>query len=151
MIKTTVETLFLRLYTEQNREIMYKIKHISRVLLAALTFFSGCNSKKHVMEKPDHLINRITLVNILAESYMIESYLQMTPYDSIAKDELARQYYKDLFQRYKITNEQFESSIAYYVSEEKSAEKLLNDASTMIVSKKSDMFATEEADADLPN
>ena len=103
------------------------------------------------MEKPDHLINRITLVNILAESYMIESYLQMTPYDSIAKDELARQYYKDLFQRYKITNEQFESSIAYYVSEEKSAEKLLNDASTMIVSKKSDMFATEEADADLPN
>ena len=99
MIKTTVETLFLRLYTEQNREIMYKIKHISLVFLAALTFFSGCNSKKHVMEKPDHLINRITLVNILAESYMIESYLQMTPYDSIAKDELARQYYKDLFQR----------------------------------------------------
>jgi hypothetical protein len=103
------------------------------------------------MEKPDHLINRITLVNILAESYIIESYLQMVPYDSIGKDELARQYYKDLFQRYNITNEQFESSIAYYVSEEKSAEKLLNDASALIVSKKSEIIVNDSTPINLPN
>jgi hypothetical protein len=91
------------------------------------------------MEKPDKLINRVTLVNILAESYLIESTLQMVPKDSINKEDLARLYYKDLFDRYQITNEQFESSIAYYISEEKSAEKLLNDASALIVSKKSEM------------
>lgn len=121
------------------------------VLFALLILFTGCKSKKQVMEKPDNLINRITLVNILAESYMIESYLQMVPYDSIGKDELARQYYKDLFTRYKITNEQFESSIAYYVSEEKSAEKLLNDASALIVSKKSDMIVNDSTGTSLPN
>lgn len=115
-------------------------------LLVALVLFAGCNSKKQMMEKPDNLINRITLVNILADSYLIESTLQMTPPDSISKEDLARQYYKDLFDRYHITNEQFESSVAYYVSEEKSAEKLLNDAATLIVSKKTEMLASEMED-----
>ena len=108
-------------------------------VLTVLVLFSGCKSKKQVMEKPEHLINRITLVNILAESYLIESTLQMSAPDSIGKNDLARLYYKDLFDRYHITNEQFESSVAYYISEEKSAEKLLNDAATLIVSKKSEL------------
>ena len=102
------------------------------------------------MEKPDNLINRITLVNILAESYIIESTLQFTPTDSIPKQELARRYYKDLFDRYHITNKQFESSIAYYVSEEKSAEKLLNDASALIISKKGELFVNDTVPTNLP-
>ena len=111
------------------------------VLLAALAIFAGCHSKKQVTEKPDNLINRITLVNILADSYLIESTLQMTSPDSVSKEELARQYYRDLFDRYHITNEQFEASVAYYVSKEKSSEKLLNDASALIISKKTEMMS----------
>ena len=110
------------------------------IIIAVMVVLAGCNDKKKVMKKPPHLINRITLVNILAESYLIESTLQMTIPDSISKDELARRYYKDLFDRYHITSEQFESSVAYYVSEEKSAEKLLNDASALIVNKKNEMM-----------
>ena len=121
---------------------MNKLYRIIALFFLLVTLFAACNSKKHVMEKPDHLINRITLVNILAESYIIESYLQLSLPDSISKDELARRYYKDLFDRYKITNEQFESSIAYYISEEKSADRLLSDASALIVSKKSDLIDT---------
>ena len=124
--------------------IVDTLRKTAFVLLAAATLFSGCNSKKQVMEKPDNLINRITLVNILADSYLIESTLQMSGrIDTISKDELARLYYKDLFDRYHITNEQFESSVAYYISEEKSAEKLLNDAAALIVSKKTEMSLNE--------
>lgn len=120
---------------------MKRYTHILFILIAAVMMvLSGCNDKKKVMKKPPHLINRITLVNILAESYLIESTLQMSVPDTIRKEELARRYYKDLFDRYKITNEQFESSVAYYVSEEKSAEKLLNDASALIVNKKNEMM-----------
>ena len=120
---------------------MKKLTHILLAIFAAmLLVLSGCNDKKKVMKRPPHLINRITLVNILAESYLIESTLQMSTTDSIGKDELTRRYYKDLFDRYHITREQFESSIAYYVSEEKSAEKLLNDASALIVNKKNEMM-----------
>lgn len=126
------------------RNNVNRLKIAALALLAAGVFFSACNSKKHVMEKPDHLINRITLVNILAESYLIESTLQMTTPDSIGRSDLARLYYKDLFDRYHITNEQFESSVAYYISEEKSAEKLLNDAAALIVSKKSELQIPDE-------
>ncbi|MBQ3735041.1 MAG: DUF4296 domain-containing protein [Bacteroidales bacterium] len=126
-----------------NNIIHGKLSGIFLALLMALGLFAGCNNKKQMMEKPKDLINRITLVNILADSYLIESTLQITPQDSISKEDLARQYYKDLFDRYHITNEQFESSVAYYVSEEKSAEKLLNDAATLIVSKKTEMLASD--------
>lgn len=126
---------------------MKKSLYILIPLCILLTLFSSCKSKKMVMEKPDHLINRITLVNILAESYIIESTLQFNPIDTISKDELARRYYKDLFDRYKITSEQFESSIAYYVSEEKSAEKLLNDASALIISKKGELIVNDTLSA----
>ena len=122
---------------------MNKITTILFASFVLLSCLSGCNSKKQVMEKPDNLINRITLVNILADSYLIESTLQLSPNDTLSKDELARLYYKDLFDRYHITNEQFESSVAYYISEEKSAEKLLNDAATLIVSKKTEMSMAE--------
>ena len=123
---------------------MNKITTIFIASLVSLACLSGCNSKKQVMEKPDHLINRITLVNILAESYLIESSLHMLPPDSIGRNDLARLYYKDLFDRYNITNEQFESSVAYYISEEKSAEKLLNAAAALIVSKKSELTLPDE-------
>lgn len=122
---------------------MNKITTILFASFVLLSCLSGCNSKKQVMEKPDNLINRITLVNILADSYLIESTLQLSPNDTLGRDELARLYYKDLFDRYHITNEQFESSVAYYISEEKSAEKLLNDAATLIVSKKTEMSMAE--------
>lgn len=114
--------------------------------MALCLALTGCRDKKQMMEKPDNLINRISLVNILAESYMIESTLHLSAEDSIGKDELARRYYKDLFDRYQITNEQFESSIAYYVSEEKSAEKLLNDASAIITNKKNELSLGNAAD-----
>lgn len=123
---------------------MNKLTHILLTTIAVIVLvLSGCNDKKKVMKRPPNLINRVTLVNILAESYLIESTLQMSPQDSIGKDELARRYYKDLFDRYHITSEQFESSVAYYISEEKSAEKLLNDASALIVNKKSELMIDE--------
>ena len=126
------------------KKIVDTLQKAASVLVAVAVLFSGCNSKKQVMEKPDNLINRITLVNILADSYLIESTLQMSGrIDTISKDDLARLYYKDLFDRYHITNEQFESSVAYYISEEKSAEKLLNDAAALIVSKKTEMSLNE--------
>ena len=123
---------------------MNKLTHILLTTIAVIVLvLSGCNDKKKVMKRPPNLINRVTLVNILAESYLIVSTLQMSPQDSIGKDELARRYYKDLFDRYHITSEQFESSVAYYISEEKSAEKLLNDASALIVNKKSELMIDE--------
>lgn len=112
------------------------MKKILYILIAICMFCCcNCRSKKQVLDKPDDLIARSTMVNIIAESYIIESTVHLAN-DTINKRELTRLYYKDLFNRYKITREQFIHSIDYYVSEEGSAERLLTEASNLIAKKR---------------
>ena len=77
------------------------------------------------------------MVHIIAESYIIESTIHLAP-DPMDRRTLTREYYKELFNRYKITREQFVHSIDYYVSEESSAEKLLSDASALVTKMRKD-------------
>lgn len=105
------------------------------ILLATLLMF-GCHNKRQVQEKPDHLISRNTMVNLIADCYIIESSIQTLTGDTIDKNTLSRQYYKELFNRYGVTREQFISSVEYYIGEESSAEKILSDASDVIVRKR---------------
>lgn len=100
-------------------------------LLTAMLLTTACYNKKQVQEKPDNLIPRKTLVNILAECYAIESHLQLAP-DSINRFDLTPKLYLDLFDRYKVTRTQFLSSVDYYVGNEESADQLLREASVAI-------------------
>lgn len=119
------------------------MKRLLIFLLAASTLaFAGCRSKKQVLDKPDNLINRNTMVNIIAESYIIESTVH-TSADTVNRAALAKLYYRELFNRYKLTREQFETSLNYYISEESSAEALLADASALIVKKRKELNIPE--------
>ncbi len=95
---------------------------------------SSCKNKKQVLDAPEDLISRNKMVNIIADAYLIESTIHLTP-DSIPKREITQQYYKELFQRYNITRDQFVRSLNYYVSEQSSAEKLLMEASALVTEK----------------
>lgn len=106
-------------------------KIIIIALLPALLLCSSCKSKKQVLEKPADLINRSEMVELIAESYLIESTVHLSP-DTVNRLRLTRDFYKELFTRHHITREQFVRSIDYYVGEETSAEKLLTDASNRI-------------------
>lgn len=112
------------------------------ILATLLLTFAGCRSKKQVLDKPDDLISRSTMVNVIAESYIIESTVHTSP-DTVSRAALAKIYYRDLFNRYKITRKQFESSLNYYISEESSAEALLADASALIVKKRKELNIPE--------
>lgn len=112
-------------------------KNILFTILALLVTFCCCSNKKQVLDKPEDLINRNTMVKIIAECYLIESTVN-TDTGTVPKDKLTQLYYNELFHRYKITREQFMHSLDYYVSEESSAEKLLTDASTIITKKYND-------------
>jgi len=108
------------------------------ILSAALLAFTGCGNKKQVLDKPDDLLSRNTMVNIIAESYIIESTVH-TSADTVNRVTLAKLYYRDLFNRYHITRTQFETSLNYYISEESSAEKLLADAAQAIGKKREEL------------
>lgn len=106
----------------------------------------GCKSKKQVLDKPEGLINRSTLTEILAEAYVIESTVHLSA-DSINKRDLTQQFYKELFERHHITQKQFESSLDYYIADETTAEKLLTEVSKKIEVQR--QKSKEELDASL--
>lgn len=108
------------------------------ILCGILMLCCGCKSKKQVLDKPEGLIPRSTMVEIIAECYMIEGTIETAP-EGQNRADLTRSYYKDLFKRYNITKEQFVNSVNYYVSEESSAKKLLSDASDLVMKKRKEL------------
>lgn len=106
-------------------------RHLLILFALILLLCSSCKSKKQVLDKPDDLISRSTLTEILSEAYVIESTVHLSA-DSINKRDLTQQYYKELFERHHITKKQFESSLDYYIADETTSEKLLTEVSKKI-------------------
>ena len=124
-------------------------KRFLYILLIPLVLFSaGCHTKQ-VQKKPDNLISRSTMANILAEAYIIESLITLNPEDTINNVESTRGYYHDLFERYHVTREQFNTSMQYYMGDEDAANKLVNEANAIIIVKKKE-FAVSNQPLDDP-
>ena len=113
------------------------------ILLIPLMMINvGCH-KKQVQKKPDNLINRSTMANILAEAYIIESLITLNPEDTLNNVESTRGYYHDLFERYHITREQFNTSMQYYMGDEDAANKLVNEANAILTAKRQEMSISD--------
>lgn len=112
------------------------------LLIPVMLLAVGCH-KKQVLKKPDNLISRNTIVNIIAECYIIESVVGYNPSDTVNRYISTKAYYKDLFDRYNITREQFNASIKYYMGDEDQADKILSEASTLVAKKKKEMAVTD--------
>lgn len=111
-----------------------KQKHTLIVFFAIIVLFSACN-KKQLMPKPDDLIPYDKMVNVMAESYVIESMVYYLSPDS-DKVTITRSLYSNLFNKYNISNDQFRTSIMYYLAEKSSAEKILKSVSENISEKR---------------
>ena len=108
------------------------------LLIPIMLLAAGCH-KKQSQKKPDNLINRNTLINIIAETYIIESLITLNPPDTINQVESSRGYYHDLFERYHITREQFNASMQYYMGDEDAANQIIREANEIIAKKQKKM------------
>lgn len=108
------------------------------LLIPIMLLAAGCH-KKQVQKKPDNLISRNNMVKIIAECYIIESIVSYNPEDTIKRLDRTRAYYKDLFNRYNITREQFHSSVQYYMGDEDQASKILTEAADLVTQKKKEL------------
>ena len=108
------------------------------LLIPIMLLAAGCH-KKQSQKKPDNLINRNTLINIIAETYIIESLITLNPPDTINQVESSRGYYHDLFERYHITREQFNASMQYYMGDEDAANQINREANEIIAKKQKKM------------
>lgn len=77
-------------------------------------------------EKPANLIPWDSMVVIIADGCIVESALFFAPrkYD---KQTLTHHAYQELFEKHQITREQYTSSMEYYLSDEETARKLLEE------------------------
>jgi len=107
-------------------------------LIPLMLLTASCH-KKQVQKRPDNLIARSTMANILAEAYIIESHITLNPEDTLNNVESARGYYHDLFERYHVTREQFNTSMQYYMGDEDAANKLVNEANAILAKKREEL------------
>lgn len=111
-----------------------KQKHALIAIFVITVLLSACN-KKQLMPKPNNLIPYDKMVNVMAESYVIESMVYYLSPDS-DKVTITRSLYSNLFNKYNISNDQFRTSIKYYLAEKSSADKILKSVSENISEKR---------------
>ena len=111
------------------------MKRLSLILLALLTLCTACHKKQVVAEKPEDLINRKKMVEILTDSYLAEAYIYAS-LDSVPAEELTLSLYKDIYNRYGITKDQFIHSMEYYISDNDLIQKMLDEVMANIVQMK---------------
>lgn len=108
--------------------------------------FCGCHKIAKV-DKPADLIPYEQMVEITANSYIIESMVYFLPPDS-DKVRISRNLYYHLYEEQKVTKDQFVSSVNYYVSEKKMADKFLRDVQENVTLKRDDFIKKTELSHD---
>lgn len=119
--------------------------------LCIVILLTSCNNKKMMKEKPNDLIQRDSIISILADAYILESSLFFAPaeYD---KQILTRQLYQELYAKHHISREQYVSSVEYYLSNEDVARELLTEVSQEVTNRVSELPPdTSTAEVNLNN
>lgn len=112
------------------------------LLIPAMLLAAGCH-KKQVQKKPDNLIPRNTMVNLIAESYLIEGLVCFNPPDTLNRLESTWGLYNDLFHRYHVTREQFNTSMQYYMGDEDVINKIMAEADGLLAKKRAELPITD--------
>ncbi|MBR4136210.1 MAG: DUF4296 domain-containing protein [Bacteroidales bacterium] len=107
------------------------MKRLATILIALLTLCTACHKKQVVADKPDNLINRKKMVEILTDSYLAEAYIYASM-DSVSIEDLTLKLYKDIFDRHQITKDQFIQSMEYYISDKELLQKMLEEVTNNI-------------------
>jgi hypothetical protein len=104
-----------------------KLKIYFSIILLLFVTVTACH-KKQLQSKPDDLIPPDQIQEILKEVFLIESTLGQFRLDSL-QNIRSSEYYYTLFKEHNITKKQFESSLAYYISDEDHIKRILQNVS----------------------
>lgn len=89
------------------------MKCISYIFIGILLVFMGCkNSNEN--DAPENLIPRDQMVEVLRDMHLIEASIKLNNQRKTNKEEYTFYYYQYLFEKYDITEEDFDVSLSYY-------------------------------------
>lgn len=108
-------------------------------------------SCKHSQEEalPADLIPRDSMVDIIADTWLLESSITEAQIDFSQLNEVVPALYDDFFKHHGITKDRFTHSIEYYLGDEKNAETFVRECQERLESKK-DEFIGEKAPTSCP-
>ena len=90
-------------------------KKMKKYFLILLTFLLlSCNHKKEKTAAPD-IIPKQEMIQILVDVELAESAISMEQVKSKSIDLYSNYYYNAIFKKYKISQQQFEESLRYYL------------------------------------
>ena len=112
---------------------MKKIIQFGFLLLSVLVFVS-C-TKKPSVPPPADLVGEDTIVQMIAEQLVVESFVFNAP-PQYNKEALSRSCYSQLFEKYNVTVPRYRSSLTYYLSDKERMEDILNRAKALIEAEK---------------
>jgi hypothetical protein len=93
------------------------IKNYKRIVqLAIVLLLFGCHSvqKGHITPVPDNLIPKDKMTSILVDIQLIEASIKTDTYHRQNADYFTKYYYSYIFDKYKISQKNFEESLNYY-------------------------------------
>lgn len=121
-----------------------KIKAFLGLILCIVVTFSGCkNGSTPHREKPADLICEDSIVEMMAEQQIIESFLTQNPQEDQLKT-MAEEAYSNFFRKHNVTPQRYESSVKYYLREQEDAERVLNKACDRLTEMRNAMSAAGE-------
>ena len=104
-------------------------KRFSILLLAVVVLFS-CD-KEHI-EKPDKLIKKDRMIEMLVDIHMAESTFNHLRYDSLVKNSSSANFYYSILEKYEVPDSVFERSFIYYAGQPRLFEKMYREVMNVL-------------------
>jgi hypothetical protein len=95
------------------------------ILVFLLTGFISCD--KLPIEKPDNLISKKDMIEILVDVHIAEATFNHMRYDSLIKKSSSADFYYSVLDKYQVPDSIFEKSFVFYASTPKQFEKMYQD------------------------
>jgi len=98
------------------------MKKLFAILFVAVLAFAACD--KLPVEKPENLIKKGKMIDMLVDIHIAEATYKHMRYDSVFKNSSSADFYYSILEKYEVPDSVFEKSFIFYASTPKSFEKM---------------------------
>lgn len=104
------------------------MKSINYILLLFVLLFTAVSCDDPVVEKPENLIKRDKMIDMMVDMHLAEATYQARRYeDTLLTNSSSTDFYYSVLQDYEVPDSVFEKSYVFYASKPKDFEKMYQD------------------------
>lgn len=101
---------------------------------AVVLLLAGLSCSRDQVKKPEVFLDEQQMIDVLADSYLIEAQLNINKTKGIDVTEMQVEYYGQLFEHYGINDSIFEQNLYYYTHQPDILERIMDSLTNRFVS-----------------